>query len=86
MGEKKWMTLPELAECHNLKLWRLYDMSRKNLLPVKHIAGQPVIPYQVDAVAFESLVSTNARAQGPSSLKTERKSKDPGHGKVKLWP
>lgn len=86
MGAEKWMTLDELTERHKIKKWRVYDMSRKGLLPIKLIAGEPVIPYQVDVEAFEKLVSTAQAPKKPSSLTTEQKRTVSGRRKVKLWP
>jgi hypothetical protein len=59
-------------------------MSTEGNLPVKMIAGRPVIPYQVDADAFEKLVST-AQASRPSSLKIERRDQSRGRRKEDLF-
>jgi hypothetical protein len=86
-AEKIWLSLEELAKRHNLKMWRVYDLSRKGKLPIKTIMGEPVIPYQVDVIEFEKLVSTAQAKQKPSSLKIERKSIVRGHRKEPLeWP
>lgn len=83
MGAEKWMKIPNLCARFNIKRWRVDRLSAEGKLPVKCIAGVPVIPYEVDAEAFETLIST-AQAPKPSSLKTEIRQKTNGRGKEKL--
>jgi hypothetical protein len=55
---KIYLSVEALCEQKKLKPWRIYALLRKGEIPVRHIAGKPVIPYLIDLVEFEKLEST----------------------------
>ncbi len=82
---REWLTIGELCERHGFTRHRVYDLSRRGLLPIMHVAGLPVRPYRIDAQAFLSLISAE-NGRRPRSLKTEFKQAYGRRRKEVLWP
>ncbi len=72
---KSWMTLNELSKTYEIKMWRLHDMSRKGILPMKAIAGVVIKPFLVDVIEFERLITTSQAVTRPCSLTSTNRGK-----------
>lgn len=84
--QNEYVSIDELCRIKNLRRWRVYEMSRRNLLPVRHVLGKPILPYQINLIEFEKLESTASSTRVRSgSLKTKEVRVPSGHRKEKLW-
>lgn len=82
---KKYATIDEFCEIVNLAKWRVYSLSRQGVLPLRHVLGKPIKPYQIDLEEYQKLESTAQPSMRLRSLKIERMSVSNSHKKEPLY-
>lgn len=86
MGAKQFVTIEELAQLKDIKIWRLRKLSSQGILPIRHLHGEPIIPYEIDLEKFNEMESVKGAArQKNRSLKIEELLKNSRHRKEPLW-
>jgi hypothetical protein len=87
MGAKQIVTVEELCQIKQISPWRVRALIKQGLLQVRHIAGRPIKPYQIDLTHFDKIESHQTpQNKSGRSLKTEGYAKLVGHRrKEPLW-
>lgn len=68
---KRYLTIDEFCKETGHSKSYVYGLTKSKLIPLKCYMGKPVKPYQIDMLAYESLVTTSDVS---SSLTIERTS------------